>query len=73
MGIYYYIIFACLVAVFKTVYYIRFEKREHFKGITRKQLIAVIVLTFTISFILAPVVMIELIIDIVKNTRRSKV
>lgn len=65
----YYLIFCLFVAIFKTIYYIKIEENEKLSNVTGKPLLGVVIISMTISFILAPLVMIELIIDLTKRIK----
>ena len=69
MGVYYYLTYCLIVATSKTLYYIKVEERQRLAGITRKQMSQVIIITFAVSFALAPITMIELLVTIIKNKK----
>ena len=69
--LYYYLVFCFVVAVFKTVYYIKVEEKGKFSLLSRKDLVKIIVLSMIVSFVLAPLTMVELVITIVNSKKRG--
>ena len=68
----YYVIFATLVALTKTLhYYINTLKPKLVKG-SREMFIAII-MTYAIVFVIAPVTFIEMIIEVFKNRKEVKI
>lgn len=69
MELYYYLTYCLIVAISKTIYYIKVEERRRLAGATRKQMNQVILITFAVSFALAPITMVELLVTIIKNKK----